>query len=277
MRISDFTRYPHPVLGSESEDFAGGAFDVQFVLEEVPSAGRLRINHEITLTEEGIRDFVLRGVAGIGCIVRCEDTYFVELRRLSWPVGRSDFIPGSLINRVTLRPIVWLETGVEQWNPGSIHWEFSPPVSIAPGGIVALGPEYVISVGQAKLRAIESIFELRRADLPAGRMQVSLDGDRIAILVASGTYDAIGLLRGQAHGFPILINGVYLPAVMEVLDLLRSGSEQYDAYRWYRPFMARCDARGIVLTAELSVLESAQTLLDNPAQTLSRLAEEEGA
>ena len=76
-------------------------------------------------------------------------------------------------------------------------------------------------------------------------------------------------------GKPVVMNAVYLPAVMEVLDALRDGGEQYEGLRWYSPFVARCDSKGIDPAAEMSLLESAQLLLDSPVQLLSQIVRED--
>lgn len=275
MRITDGTRFPHPVLNPYTSDFTSGEFDITFSIEEKPATGALAVNHQVTLSEPSIRALVEKGRASIGCFVRCGDTYYTELRELSWPAGVSDFPAGALLNRVTIRPLVWLKDELVEWNPGTIHPEFEPPVSLMHGDIVAVGPEYVISVGQAKFAPLESIFELSAAEhVPPGRITINPDSDRITILVAPELFGTINLLRGQRSGLAILMNGVYLPAVIELLDQLRTDGAQYSGRRWFQPFMAKCDARGIDPTAKSSLLDSAQRLLGDPASTLSLLASE---
>jgi hypothetical protein len=260
------------VLSPATGDFTTGAFEAQFLVEENPKSGALTLAHRITLTESSIEHLVVANQAALGCFVRCNDTYHTELRRLAWPEGRSDFAPGSLINRVTLRPIIWLEQELSCWTPETVHPEFNPPISLAEGDIVAIADESVISVGQAKLAPIESIFELDWSqEVPEGRFQVVLDRDRITILVAPITYETINLLRGQSGGRPVVMNAVYLPAVMEVLGALQDANDTYENFRWYQPFVAKCDAKGIDPTAMSSALETAQTLLDDPAKALTEL------
>lgn len=274
MRITATTRFPHPVLSADTGDYTTGDFRVDFTVVEHRTTGALALTHQIDLSEPHVTDLIEHGLASVGCFVRCEDTYYNELRRLSWQTGRSDFNPGVLLNRVTLRPVVWLERPVPEWNPGTIHEEFDPPVALDAGDVIAYGAESVISVGQAKFTPIESIFELQKLeDSPDGQVVVDPSGDRIAIRVSSRLFDAMSLLRSEAKGFAILMNGVYLPAVMEVLDLLRSEPEQYEAFRWYEPFRARCDAKGVVPGADASLYENAQRLLDRPPQHLIPLAE----
>ncbi len=272
MRLSEDTRFPHPVLGLETGDFTAGAFEVEFMLVEDRKSGALTLQHEIALTEPEIRQLVETERAATSCFVRCADTFFAELRSMSWPQGRSDFAAGKLLNRVTLRPIVWLLEDLSDWDTGTINPEFSPPVSLERGDIIAVGAEHVISVGQAKLKPIESIFELDRSpDVPEGTLQVDPDRDRITILAGPGTYETISLLREQERGRPVVMNAVYLPAVMEVLDALRSSEGGYEGRRWYQTFSAKCDANGIDPSAGSSILDSAQKLLKGPAGLLSDL------
>ncbi|MCY4557184.1 MAG: hypothetical protein OXF79_12570 [Chloroflexi bacterium] len=275
MRLSEETRFPHPVLGLETGDFTAGGFDVEFTSVEDRESGALTLEHAITLTEPEIRQLVETERAAAGCFVRCADTFFAELRPMSWPRGRTDFTAGKLLNRVSLRPMIWLLQDLPDWDPGTINPEFSPPVTLGRGDIIAVGAEHIISVGHEKLKPIESIFELDRSpDVPEGTLQVDPDRDRITILAGPGTYETIRLLREQAGGRPVVMNAVYLPAVMEVLDALRMSEDGYQGRRWYQTFVAKCDARGIDPSADSSILESAQKLLDSPAGSLAALVAE---
>ncbi|MDE2790091.1 MAG: hypothetical protein OXI81_06680 [Paracoccaceae bacterium] len=272
MRLSHETRFPHPVLGLETGDFTVGGFDVEFTLIEDMRSGALTLEHAITLSEPGVRQLVESERAAAGCFTRCTDTFFAELRPMSWPRGKSDFAAGELLNRVSLRPVIWLLEDLVEWDPGTINPEFSPPVTLDRGDIIAVGAEHIISVGQAKLRPIESIFELDRSpDVPEGTLQVDPERDRITILAGPGTYETIRLLRERADGRPVVMNAVYLPAVMEVLDALRQSGDGFQGYRWYGTFVAKCDANGIDLLAGSSILESAQKLLGGPAGLLAAL------
>ena len=276
MRFSEDTRYPHPVLSPGTGDFSAGEFDMDFTVHENPKTGSLTLEHSTTLTENGIISLVEEGKASVGCFVKCQDTYYSELLTLTWPEGRTDFEAGKLLNRVSLRPLVWMKCDIPEWDPGTINDEFDPPVALKHGDIIAIGDEHILPVGQAKLAPVESIFELDNSpDIPEGILRIELERDRITILVGEKTYESILLLRGQAQGKSVVMNAVYLPAVMEVLDALRDGGEQYEGLRWYSPFMARCDFRGIDPADEKSLLESAQLLLDSPVQLLSQIVKED--
>jgi hypothetical protein len=276
VRVSEETRFPYPVLSEGTHDYTEGTFDVDFVVEEKPRTGELALSYEVKLTEPSVRDLVVTGRANLGCFVRCQDTFFSELRPLSFPRGRVDFTPGSLLNRVTLRAFVWLRDDLPAWEPAGVHPEFAPPVAIRGGEIIAVATESTISVGQAKFAALESIFELVQSDaLPEGSIRVDLEAEKITILASPVLYQQVNLLRGQGNGAAIVLNAIYLPAIMEVLEVLHGGAGPYHGRRWFQPFMAKCDAKGIDVGVAGSQLERAQTLLDRPLRALSRLVEDD--
>lgn len=272
MRLSDFTKFPHPVLSPFTGDFLNGEFAVDFNVSENLKTGALSLRHNVVLTHPGIEQLVVSGRAVVGCLVRCSDTYYNELRLLSYPHGDIDFVPGSLLNKVTLRPIVWLSAELKDWSPETLHSEFASPIFMRLGDVVAIGAESEISVGQAKLASIESIFELNRSlEVGEGEIRVDLEGDRISILVAPGVFSVIELLRQREIG--VVMNAVYLPAVMEVLDRLQ-GDNSYSEWRWFVPFMEKCRDKGVVHDLGASILDGAQKLLELPALKLGEIIKE---
>lgn len=272
MRIPENTRFPHPVLGLDTGDFVVGEFSVQIEVIENRSTGTVTLEHAITLTESGILALVESNKASVGYIIKCADTFFSDLRQIAWSTGKTDFSPGLLLNRVSLRPIVWLKTDLNEWNPGTIHHEFEPPLSLNNGDIVAIGEELIFSVGQAKLAPIESIFDLVRSEsISEGMFEVDTTGHRIALLVNEKMFQTLAQLRSITDGPEILMSSIYMPAIMEVLDALRNTDQSYEHLRWYQPFLAKCDLKGVRLESNMSILEAAQILLERPVARLSKL------
>jgi hypothetical protein len=272
MRLTDYTKFPHPVLGPFTGDYLEGEFSVEFEVSENLKSGSLSLRYSAVLTHPDIEGLITGGGAVLGCLVRCGDTFYNELRTCSYPHGSIDFLPGALLNKVTLRPVVWLADDLQEWSPEALHSEFPSPITMRFGDIVAVGAASEISVGQAKLASIESIFELNKSlELEEGEICVDLEGDRVSILVAPGVFCIIELLREQELGFPVVMNSVYLPAVMEVLDRLQEDLSSYRERRWFLPFKERCRDKGVEHEVGASILEGAQKLLDLPALKLSEL------
>lgn len=271
MKFTDDMRFPHPVLTDETGDFAEGIFALETEVEEILETGKVSINYSIDLTEPSIRKLVEGGQATVGIFVRCGDTFYSDLRELGWPEGKVEFENGSLLNRVTIRPVIWLSQPLQQWAPDNVHPEFTLPLNLIAGDILAFDDEQVLSVGQAKLAPMESIFSLVASpDQPEGRLSVKLDAEKITILAGDGTYKMInGLRHSQARS--AVLSSVYMPAVMEVLDALRANPDMYENRRWKQPFAAKCTIAGI--NYEGSLFENAQTLLELPISRLEAIAE----
>ncbi len=271
MKFSDDMRFPHPVLSAETGDFLSGGFTVETVVEEILETGKVSIKCEITLDEPSLRELVETGMATVGMFVRCRDTYYSDLREIGWPSGTVEFEGGTLVNRVTVRPIIWLSQPLPGWTPPDVHPEFPLPLSLAAGDIVAIDEEQVLSVGQAKLAPMESIFALVSSpEEPEGRLSVKLDAEKITIIAGEETFRMVNLLR-YSPGRAAALSSIYLPAVMEVLDALRADPGAYDQKRWKTPFAAKCTIAGI--DCDGGLFENAQTLLEHPIAGLQRIAE----
>lgn len=275
MRLTDNTKFPHPVLGPFTGDYKEGEFSVEFDVTESRVTGALSLSYEIILTEPNLSELVNCGVATVGCIIRCAHTFYSDVRTLSYKVGLTEFSSGLLLNSVTLRPVIWLNKDIPEWNPSSLHPEFSSPISLKAGNILAVAAETEISVGQEKLVPIESIFELSKsADVSESEMRVDLESDRISIFLSPVAFELIDLLRQKSSTLSVVMSAIYLPAVMEVLDRLREEGESYEGRRWYTPFTQKCISKNISIDSSMSILEEAQKLLEYPILSLRSCTED---
>lgn len=265
MRISDYTRYPYAVLSPFNDDYIEGSFTTSFAVSENLSTGALTLRYDVSIEEPMINELVLSNKAIIGCIIVSLETYYIKLHKLDHNSGLLDFSAGTLLGEVNLRPVIWLDDESITLNSENINSEFNHRAELQKGSIIAVDEETTISVGNAKLAPLESIFELvMSADIPEGRVHVKLDSDRIGIMFGKKTFAAIDSLRGQEDHLPIVTSSIYLPALMEVLDLIRINPEAYSDRRWYKPFSSKCTFKGVSLAPGGSSLEGAQTLLNNP-------------
>lgn len=265
MKFSEEMRFPHPVLSADTADFGKGELRFGVTVEERPDDGELKLSYDCDVTEPDIRKFIDGGRARAGLFVTCLETFFNRLEDISVGKGSLNFSGGLLNGRVVLRPVIWSDQAISGWKSPNIHGEFGPaPIALERHELLGIGEELVINVGWEKLRPLETIFTLAVSpDLPDGRIAIDLEADRIRILVSQATHDSINRYRGQTGGKAILLNGVYLPAVMEVIRNLSVERQRHEQRRWYRPFIAKCEHLSINLENP-DLLESAQRLLSYP-------------
>lgn len=276
MKISETTSYPHPVLAPWSSDVEGATFAATIRFREREDSGQVTLHCEATLDHPDLIELINSGAASFGCYVRCQDTGMRRLQRIGYPSGTHDFAPGALLGRVQIRPIIWTTRQVNNYSPAGAHAEFNGSSDVTSGQILALDDEQTIDVIRPPLPPFESIFEIVASeDVAEGEFEIDTEMDRITVAMAPGTYQLVQSLRqtdDASRG--VVMNALYVPVVMEVLDRLREGTEQYEAYRWLHPFSARCEVTGVDLNKP-DILNDAQKMLAQPFSTLRLLTDEE--
>lgn len=269
MKIDLNSHFSHPVLSDGNDDFLSGSFDLRVAEVRESTDGNVEVDFVLSLASEDIQALIEAGSARAGAFIRCQDTFFSELRAAGNANGTWRFDRGALHGRVEVKPVIWLTRPVENWAPGSLNPEYGEAVSIRGSEIVGLADDVVFSIGQDKLRRFESIFELVPSDdIPKGRLKLDLLDDAIRILAPPDLFNSIEQLRGTRGGKSLLLSAVYMPVVMEVLDSIRGQADAGFADRpWFRVFSAKCEHLGIDVE-RAPLLESAQRLLGSPVEKL---------
>lgn len=271
MKLDSEARFPHPVLSPDTGDYLTGLFRAQFGVAEKPDTAEVRLEYSVELEEPLLQDLIASDQAALGIFVTCKDTYYSKLVPLGIAGGQVNFEPGTLMGRVSIQPMIWTRRVVKNFPLTNCHEEFGKgTTAFAEGNILALDSEVAINVGREKLAQMETIFSIALMEtLPSGTFSLNLDAERITVLVAQDIYETVNTLRGLGHGRPITLNSVFLPAVMQILDILREGGESYEGRRWYRVFDAKCTHLGID-PARCDLWESAQKLLQTPFLEIHR-------
>lgn len=275
MKINNSTRFPYPVMSDFTGDYKKGEFSFSAIIEERPGNGKLKMDYTVTIDEPKLFHNVQAETAVAGIFINCPDVYYNQLISLESIKGSLEFGPGQLKGRVSIRPFIWAKDSINGYlnnnlheDYGSVSWDFQP------GSVLAIGNEVVINVGHEKLAPMESIFSLAKsAEVPEGEIRVQTDRDTITIFTDDQTYQLLNLLRGTKEGRSVLLNGIYLPAVMEVLSHLRDGYANFTHRKWFRVFNGKCEHLGINYKTG-SFLEDAQKLLKAPIKKIKIIGEE---
>jgi hypothetical protein len=273
MKLNNESRFPHPVLSADTGDYLSGEFGITLNVSEQVDRGDVTFDYEVTLTQTDLHELVRAHGADVGIFVTCQQTYYSDLIPLGLDPGRFTFSSGKLTGRVTVRPMVWTRRAVTSFSLANTHEEFGGGTTgFGSGTILALGEESTISVGREKLAQMDSIFTIAKADdLEPSTLSVYLGEQKIRIMVAPDIYDTLIRLRDLSAGKPTVLNGVYLPAVMQVLDAIKDGGEAYEGLRWYRVFDAKCTHYQIDVR-ESEIWRDAQKLLQAPFSEVHRNA-----
>jgi len=269
MKIDLNSHFPHPVLSDGNDDFLTDSFDLQLPEVRESLDGKVEVDFAVSLASPDMQALVDDGIASVGAFIRCQDTFYSELKAANGTSGIWSFDQGSLYGRVEIKPAIWLTRSLDDWEAKNLNPEFDEAVSIRGSEIIGLANDLVFSIGQDKLRKFESIFELVPADdIPKGKLKLDLLADAIRILAPMELFKAIEQMRGTKGGKHVLLSAVYMPVVIEVLDSIRGqGDSAFEDRPWYRVFLAKCEHLGIDIE-RASLLESAQRLLGSPVEKL---------
>lgn len=269
MKLNEKTRFPHPVLSASTGDYPTGEFTIKLTVAEVPDKADVALDFEVELTQPDIRALVESNAANVGLFVNCRDTFYSRFVPLGLGGGRFAFERGSLLGRVTVRPMIWTQKPMNGFSLKNCHPEFgASTIDFATGTVLALDDELVMNVGRDKLAQIETIFTIAKADeLASGTLDVFLESDKIKILVAADIHETVNRLRELPNGKPIILNSVFLPAVMQVLDNMRGDTGAFEPRRWYRVFDAKCTHLSISKESP-NLWKDAQKLLQAPFKAI---------
>ena len=264
MRVNEKTRYPHPVLSVDTQDYIDSKFKIDFEVDEDPVQNKLVLLCKLTLLQSEIRQLIDDDNAVIGIDVRCRDTYYSRIHTIAGEASTVEFEPGILCGRVSLRPLIWTCKDIIAYSSPDLHPEYGEEnFDIKSRTLLAWDEEYIVHVGRQKLAPMASIFQLARNDeLEDGQISVGIESEKIKICAGRKTYEHIHTMRSNSMNQAVLLNGVYLPAVLQVLEYLRDGND-CDNCAWFQIFRAKCEFYRIDVQSA-DILSNAQKLLKMP-------------
>lgn len=271
MKLSDDMLFGHPVLWDQTDDYQDGVFEAEF--EVNLSDDTITLSVKLDVNCEDIKELIESGAAGMGFYVICRRTYQNRLIEIA-PGSTTTSLPASqFFGTVQIRPVVWAKEPRTAWTSGMLHGEYGEGVSFPAAALLAIGTEARFSVDRERLKPFETIFSLAATDqLDPGQFKVDPDENRITIYTNPDTKSSIDRIRNDVRGRTVLLNAIYLPAVMEVLSQMKGGSKDFESRAWFRVFEAKCAAASID-PESVSPIEGAQKLLNQPFNQIDKQKE----
>lgn len=273
MLIRPSTTFAHPVLSPHTDDYGDRGFDIVLEVDEAPEAGEVRLTGRCVLDDDATRQLIGSGQATLGAVVECLDTYFQRFIPVTADPFTLDFSAGELRGKVAVQAVVAACRDGVQLASEFIDPDYpSHTKQLMTGDVIALSGIHTFEAGLEKLLPMESIFHLaRNDDVAEGMFHVELDSEAIRLEVGSSLYDTVYGIRGTSMR-DILLPSLFLPAVMNALDAMRS--EGYEGHRWHRVIEARCGNEGIILDRTTDLAMAAQKLLEGPLGLLRGMFKE---
>jgi hypothetical protein len=273
VKITDWLRFPHPVLAMNSGgDYLQGALVTSIDVSECATAGALEISGTVGVTHREFLALIERGDLRCVLVVSCLDTYLVA----HYPIGVGAFnlniSNGALRGTVLVRAVLQVASAEVIMPKEGLNSEFDPDnLRVTRGGIAGIGEEFRFEAGLDKLVPLESVFRLvSQPGLEAPRFELITDKQAVEIAVPPNLYDEIVGLRNSTGARNILLSALYLPCVIELLAIAHA--DPRPELRWFQAIESRCRQLGVELDGK-DLADKAQRLLGDPLGGLYKAVE----
>lgn len=284
MRFEANKAFPHPVLrplmdGGQSSDFPGYGFQTTVEPEIMEDGSHIELNVSFDIKHPDILEAVSSGRAEFSVLVYCHLTYYRLYVGSSMPQFAIKIRAGDVDRSVELRPSVVVTTRIDDYFPTGLHHELGGHAwSIEAGSLLAQDYTVDFPASREYLRPITSIFQIAPdPGQPRGKFDIRF-GDPVQIVINPEDNSRLAVARRQSEKRPVVMNSIYLPAVMALLsEALRLGSDA-PPDRWFEVVRYKAEAADLdwdqLRAGRITLWNAAQALLDSPGRHLDFMIED---
>ena len=281
MRFDPGKAWPHPVLRPPSygDDYPKAEFEVEIEVKRVAGSTAVEVYADFELSEPSLLRLVEDDKAQYGLLVKVPKTHDRRLLRSRKRNIREGFSAGELSGRVEFLPFLVCTQLLVRFRSDGWHTDFTErSFDIVAGAVLAEDVPKNYWIDTADEAPLGSIFgHKRRSDLPDGRWVYELAEDRVWIVMSNADAAKYEGARERANNQPegqYLMNGLYLPALVAVLNEVDRNASDYSSYRWFASLDRRLEDAGCrhLGSENSNRLIDAQKLLDSPFSRMPLIA-----
>ena len=284
MRFDPGKAWPHPVLRSPSygDDYPHAEFEVDIEVKRVQGSTAVEVDAVFELSDPDLLQLVADGSARYVLLIKASKTHFRDLLESDCPHINKPFSSGDLSGRAELIPFLVCTRDLPAFRAGGWHPDFAGrSFDIGAGAVLAEDVPKDYWIDTAEEAPFGSIFGHKpRPDLPDGRWEYELAEDRVWIVMSYADADRYTAARDSANNQPegqYLMNGLYLPALIAVLNEVDQNPDDHCDSRWFSSLDQRLEAVGCQRLGSTSSnrLVDAQKVLDFPFLKMPVMAQAE--
>ncbi len=273
MKFDPGKAWPHPVLRPPNygDDYPHAEFEVEIEVERTKKSTAVEVSARFELSEPSLLRILEQGKAQFALLIRSPQTHYRELLKSRQRDIRRSFAAGALSGRVELAPFLICEQPLRGFRAEGWHSDFlGRTFDIDPGSVLAEDVSKDYWIDTTDEAPLGSIFGHKyHPNLPNGRWNYELAEDRVWIVMSNSDTQQYRAAREQADSQPdgqYLMNGLYLPALIAVLNDVDQNTEEYEDYRWFSSLGQRLEALGCPHLGRENANRAvdAQKLLDSP-------------
>lgn len=281
MRIDAGKGWPHPVLRPPEygDDYPNAEFEVTIDLKLAPGSVAVDLAAGFELSDPDLLQLARTGAAEYVLLVRSPKTHFRQEFRSAEPLIERSF-RGELSGRVEFSPFLICVEPQREFTAQGWHPDFAGlAFALAPGLVLAEDKPKECWIDADAESPIGAIFEQEPSGNQSGRWECNLAGNRIKICLSPADSSRFVAARDQANNTPqgqYLMNGLYLPVLIHVLNEADKSCDEFEEYRWFDSLNHRLEAVGCEPLGSTSANRAldAQKVLESPFAKMPMLAEQ---
>lgn len=285
MKFDPGKAWPHPVLRPSiyGDDYPRAEFEVEIDLKRGKGSTSIDMNAEFELSAPTLLQLVKQGKARFSLLVKAPRTHFRKLFQSASKNIKQTFSAGKLSGRVEFSPFLVSIQRLSNFQADEWHSDFrGRTYNIPAGAVLAEYDPKDYWVDTADEAPLGSIFgHKRRPDLDDDCWKCELLAERIWIVMSEADAIKYEIARERANNKPeaqYLMNGLYLPALVAVLNEIDRAPEEYRDYRWFAFLDQRLEEVGCKPLghegAAIDRLTDAQKVLEFPFARMPLIANE---
>ena len=284
MRFDPGKAWPHPVLRPPSygDDYPHAEFEVEIEIKRVQGSTAVEVDAMFELSDPDLLQLVADNAAQYVLLIRASKTHFRDLIESSDTHINKLFPGGNLSGRAEFTPFLVCARELMAFRANGWHPDFAGRTfDIATGAVLAEDVPKDYWIDTADEAPFGSIFGHKPSPyIPDGRWEYELDQDRVWIVMSNADAARYTAARDRVNSQPegqYLMNGLYLPALIAVLNEVDQDPDCHRDSRWFASLDQRLEAIGCQPLGSTSVnrLLDAQKVLDYPFLKMPIIAEVE--
>lgn len=281
MRIDPGKGWPHPVLRPPEygDDYPNAEFEVDIDPKLAPGSVAVDLTAVFELSDPDLLQLAGKGAAEYVLLVKSPKTHFRREYRSAAPRIKTSF-RGELSGRVEFSAfLVCVELQrnfvAQGWHPDFAGLSFD----LLPGVVLAEDKPKECWIDAADEAPLGTIFQVRAGRVADGRWDCNMESGRVQILLSEADYNRFRSAREQANNTPegqYLMNGLYLPVLIHVLNEADKSRDTFEDYRWFDSLNHRLEAVGCEPLGSTSANRAmdAQKALEFPFAKMPVIAEQ---
>ena len=284
MKFDPGKAWPHPVLRPPSygDDYPHAEFEVEINVERIQGSTAVEVNAAFELSDPDLLELVAEHAASYALLIKASKTHFRYLIESDHKHLKRAFGSGDLSGRTEFIPFLVCTRDLPAFRAAGWHPDFrGRAFDIDAGSVLAEDIPKDYWIDTADEAPLGSIFGHKdRQDLPDGQWEYEIAEDYIWIVMSGNDADRYKAARNRANNQPesqYLMNGLYLPALIAVLNEVDQAADEHRGYRWFSSLDQRLDAVGCepLGSEKADRLADAQKVLDLPFLKMPLIAQGE--